>query len=154
MWWRCKTFFMEKEKILIAADHGGVSLKATLIDHFAEYEWIDIGTDGTASVDYPDYAKKLADAMKDGSVQKGIVICGSGIGISIAANRFPHIRCALCTDVTMAQLAREHNHANVLALGERLIGELTAIEITKTFLTTNIDDGERHARRVGKLSCL
>jgi ribose 5-phosphate isomerase B len=143
---------MGKENILIAADHGGVNLKDTLKNHFDEYNWIDLGADGSESVDYPDYAAKLAKALKEGQAERGVLICGSGIGISIAANRFEHVRSALCTDVTMAKLAREHNHANVLSLGERLIGDLTAIEITEAFLNTNADEGERHKRRVHKLS--
>jgi len=144
---------MNKEKILIAADHAGVSLKDILKKAFADrYDWIDLGADGSQSVDYPDYAEKLANAIADGSAKRGVLICGSGIGISMAANRFDHVRCALCTDVTMARLARLHNHANVLALGERLIGDLAAQDILKAFLDTEPDQNERHVRRVSKLS--
>lgn len=146
---------MVKEKILIAADHGGVSLKQSIIGHFSEkFEFIDLGTDGSVSVDYPDYAMKLADEVKKGTADRGVLVCGSAIGISIAANRFSHIRCAVCCDVTMARLAREHNHANVLALGERLIGDTRAFDIVGVFLSTNVDKGERHQRRVEKLSSI
>jgi ribose 5-phosphate isomerase B len=151
--WRARyNFPMGKMNILIAADHGGVTLKETLKSHFDQYNWIDLGTQAGESVDYPDYAAKLAKALEEGQADFGVLICGSGIGISIAANRFDHVRCALCTDVTMAQLSREHNHANVLSLGERLTGELTAIEITRAFLETMPDEGDRHKRRVEKLS--
>jgi ribose 5-phosphate isomerase B len=143
---------MTKEKIFIACDHGGTVLKDAIKKAFAHnYDWIDLGADGSTSVDYPDYANKLADAMAQDKVSRGVLICGSGIGISIAANRHGHIRCALCTDVTMARLSREHNHANVVALGERLTGAATALDIVETFLNTDIDSGERHARRVAKL---
>lgn len=146
---------MVREKILIAADHGGVALKQGIIDYFSlKYDFIDLGADGAVSVDYPDYARKLADEIKKGTAERGVLVCGSAIGISIAANRFSHIRCAVCCDVTMARLAREHNHANVLALGERLIGDVRAFDIVETFLSTNVDNGERHQRRVEKLSSL
>lgn len=144
-----------KRQILIACDHGGVALKRQLKEAFGDaerYEWIDLGCEAEdGSVDYPDYARKLADAMAEGQAGTGVLICGSGIGISIAANRHAHVRAALCTDVTMAKLSRQHNDANVLALGARLIGDVAAIEILKTFLETEFE-GERHARRVTKMS--
>lgn len=141
-------------KIAIAADHGGYDLKeelkAFVIDGL-NIEWIDLGTHSTESVDYPEYGFKMAEAIKSGEADQGIIICGTGIGISIAANRHPHIRSALCTDTTMARLTRQHNDANVLALGARIIGVELAKDIVKTFLTTEFDGG-RHARRVEKLN--
>lgn len=141
-------------KIAIAADHGGYKLKSAIIEHFAtDYAWMDLGTNGPESVDYPAYGAKVAQAIIDGKAERGIVICGSGIGISIAANRFPEIRAALCTDVTMARLSRQHNNANVLALGERLIGVTLAFDIVEAFLTTEFDGG-RHEKRVQMLASL
>lgn len=141
-----------KRRVAIACDHGGVQLKASLKAYFKDIDWIDLGTDGPESVDYPDYGKALAEAIASGQAETGVLICGSGIGISIAANRNPAVRCALCTDTVMARLSREHNDANVVALGARLIGELMAIEIVTTFLNTDFEGG-RHAGRVAKLGC-
>ena len=141
-------------RIAIAADHGGYDLKKEIQTFTFEnlnIEWIDLGTHSKDSVDYPDFAEKLCEALKNGEADKGILICGTGIGISIAANRHPHIRSALCTDTTMARLTRQHNDANVLALGERIIGVEAAKDIVKTFLETEFEGG-RHARRVEKLS--
>ena len=140
-----------KEKIAIACDHGGYALKEELKQRFADkYDFIDLGTNSTDSVDYPDYAGKLADALQKGDAVRGILICGTGIGISIAANRFPWVRAALCTNVTMARLTRQHNDANVLALGARITGGEAAADIAQTFLETEFEGG-RHARRVEKL---
>ena len=137
----------------IACDHAGVLLKQTIIQQHPSVSWLDLGTNTPDSVDYPDYGAAVADAIASGKAQRGIVICGSGIGISIAANRNPAVRCALCTDTTMARLSRQHNDANVLALGARVIGAETALDIVGTFLNTAFDGGERHARRVKKLEC-
>ena len=139
-------------KILIAADHGGYDLKEeikafTFTDSF---EWIDLGTHSDESVDYPDYGYKMAEALKSEQADTGILICGTGIGISIAANRYPHIRSALCTSVKMAELARQHNDANVLALGARITDKDEALAITQAFLNEKFEGG-RHARRVNKL---
>lgn len=137
--------------ILIAADRPGYPLKEAVKAAFPMYNWIDLGTDNSDDpVDYPDYGYALARALEEGKAERGIVVCGSGIGISIAANRSRAVRCALCTDVTMARLARAHNDANVLALGARLIGETLALEIVETFLATPFEGG-RHAPRVAKL---
>ena len=139
-------------KIALAADHAGYEekekIKATLDEIGVEYE--DMGTDSCDSVDYPDFASKLADAIKAGKAGRGILICGSGIGISIAANRHAHIRCALAHDVTGARLCRQHNDANVLAMGGRMIGEAVAKECVEVFLGTKFDGG-RHQKRVDKL---
>jgi len=144
---------MTQETIAVAADHAGFPLKETLKGELSArgLAVLDLGTDGPASVDYPDFANRLADALKRGAATRGIVICGTGIGISIAANRHPHVRAALCQDVTAARLARQHNDANVLALGARLIGEEVARECLKIFLDTPFEGG-RHERRVAKLS--
>ena len=138
--------------IYLASDHGGTVLKTHITAHLADagYEVIDLGVNGTKSVDYPDYAASLAQAMLEDITARGILICGSGIGISIAANRFSHIRAALVSDVTSARLCRQHNDANVLALGERLTGVATATDCVDVFLSTDFEGG-RHQRRVDKL---
>ncbi|WP_232302480.1 ribose 5-phosphate isomerase B [Elstera litoralis] len=139
--------------VAFASDHAGVDLKShlcTLVKDWG-YTVVDLGPQAGESVDYPDYADKLAEALKTGAASEGVLICGSGIGISIAANRHPHIRAALVSDSLSARLAREHNNANVIALGARLIGPDLAADAVKLFLTTGFDGGERHARRVAKL---
>lgn len=138
-------------KVAIACDHGGVELKKYLKDSF-KVKWIDLGTDNAnKSVDYPDYGYALAEAVAEAEAEFGIAICGSGIGISIACNRHPVIRAALCTNTTMAKLSREHNDANVLCLGARLTGDVLAAEIVKEFLETPFEGG-RHQARIDKLT--
>ena len=132
-------------------DHGGFALKEALKVALPDVKWLDLGTDSAESVDYPDFAGKLADAIKAGKAGRGVLICGSGIGISIAANRHAHIRCALAHDVTGARLCRQHNDANVLAMGGRMIGEAVAKECVEVFLSTKFDGG-RHQKRVDKLA--
>ena len=141
-----------KKTIALASDHAGFELKTKLCDFLKSesYEVLDLGTDSKKRVDYPDYGYLLADRVAEGDVDLGIGICGSGIGISIALNRNPLVRAALCTSVEMAKLSREHNDANVLVLGSRIVSEETAIECLKTFLNTNFEGG-RHAERVEKL---
>lgn len=143
------------ETIAIASDHAGVELKATLKAQLETLGFVplDLGTDSTASVDYPDYAHALADVIKAGKVTRGILICGSGIGISIAANRHPHIRAALCYTPTSAQLARQHNDANVLVLGARAVTPEIAKECLSLFLSTPFEGG-RHQLRVEKLNTM
>jgi len=136
--------------VAIACDHGGFALKEALKSALPDVTWLDLGTDSAASVDYPDFASKLADAIKDGRARRGILICGSGIGISIAANRHAHIRCALVHDVTGARLCRQHNDANVLALGGRTTGDVVAKECVEAFLGTAFEGG-RHQKRIDKL---
>ena len=140
-------------KVAIASDHGGFHLKAILKETFKDVpvEWLDLGTHSTDSVDYPDYGQKLAQAVASGEAQYGVALCGSGVGISIALNRNPKIRCALCTDETQARLSRQHNDANVIAFGARLIGEETARAALKQFLTVPFEGG-RHTQRVEKLT--
>jgi len=143
---------MPTETIAIACDHGGPELKALLkTDLETEgYKILDLGTDTSESVDYPDFGYALAAAINDGKASKGILICGTGIGISIAANRYPNIRAAVVHDGLSARLCREHNDANVLCLGARLIGPEVARDCLDIFLNTEFG-GDRHARRVEKL---
>ncbi len=139
-------------KIILSSDHGGYELKekvkSFLIDNNFEYE--DLGCSSLEPVDYPDFAKLLSKKIKDNYDSKGILFCGTGIGISMAANRFPHIRAALCTSVEMASKSRKHNDANVLALGGRILEEKLAFEIVKEFLQTDFEAG-RHSLRVDKI---
>ena len=140
-------------RIAIASDHAAVALKATLRDWLRElgHEVLDLGTDGEARVDYPDYGYKLAETIASGEAERGVALCGSGIGISISVNRHPAARCALVSDPYSATLAREHNDANVLAMGARLIGEDMAKACLMSFLVGDFAGG-RHAPRVEKLS--
>jgi ribose 5-phosphate isomerase B len=144
---------MPQETIAIAADHAGFELKELLKAELIALgvPTLDLGTDGPASVDYPDFADRLAAALKDNRAARGVLVCGTGIGISIAANRHRHIRAAVCHDTTSARLARLHNDANVLVLGARLTGPEVAKDCLCTFLSTDFEGGERHTRRVGKL---
>ena len=136
--------------LYIASDHAGYELKSYLIANLQNYNIINLGTDSEASVDYPDYAKLVAESItSEGDF--GILICGSGIGISIAANRYAHIRAALCSEHEVAILSREHNDANVLALGSRFIAGQQALDLCNSFLSTNFAKG-RHQLRVSKLS--
>ena len=141
-----------RKKIALASDQAGFALKASLIAHLqaAGHDVLDLGPATADRVDYPDYGYKLAEAIAAGQADLGIGICGSGIGISIALNRYSGIRAALCHDVTSARLSRQHNDANVLVLGERLIGPAVAPECVDAFLTTAFEGG-RHADRVEKL---
>lgn len=136
--------------IAIGCDHGGYELKKEILAYLDQkgIDYKDFGCDGTASVDYPVYARKVAHAILDGSCEKGILICGTGIGISIAANKIPGVRAALCTDCFCAQATREHNDANILALGGRVVGPGLAIKIVQTFLETPFSNDERHKRRI------
>jgi ribose 5-phosphate isomerase B len=139
--------------VAFASDHAGFAYKAMLIEEVRGlgHGVIDLGPNSEASVDYPDYGAKLAEAIAEGRASFGVAICGSGIGISIAANRHRHLRAALCHDETSARLCRQHNDANVLVLGARLIGPETARACLDVFLATPFDGG-RHAARVIKLS--
>ncbi len=144
---------MTAKPIAVASDHAGFALKQVLLGHLADlgHKVTDLGThNGEESVDYPDFGKALAEAINRGDHDTGLLICGTGIGISIAANRHPGIRAALCHDSTSAKLAREHNDANVLVLGGRLIGTEVAKDCLGAFLGTDFGHG-RHVRRVEKL---
>ncbi len=140
-------------RIALAADHAGYLLKDELARWLSEsgHEVSDLGTNGPESVDYPQYGARVARAVASGEAERGIAICGSGIGISIAVNRDPHCRCARVSDPLSAQLSREHNDANVLALGARLIGSDMARACVRAFLETDFAGG-RHQRRVDQLS--
>ena len=143
-------------KILIASDHGGLSLKNYLLKEAVslgtDVEFIDLGAHDENSVDYPDYAKKLSQELLNKKADKGILVCGSGQGMAIQANRFKGIRAALCWDVPSAKLSREHNNSNVLCLGNRLIPHGLATEIVKVWLQTPFAGG-RHEKRTEKLDC-
>jgi ribose 5-phosphate isomerase B len=135
--------------IIIGSDHAGFELKEKIFSHLTAkgYTVEDAGPFDDGSVNYVAYAKKVAAAVSQGRVEKGILVCGTGIGMSIAANRFKGVRAALCTDVLSARLSRQHNDANVLALGGRLIGDVLAIELVETFLETPFEGG-RHLERI------
>lgn len=139
-------------KVAIGFDHAGVDLRAVVIDRIrtAGHEIVDFGTDSHASVDYPDHAHLVARAVATGEADFGVLVCGTGLGMSYAANRHPGVRAALCTDSYLAKMARLHNDANVLCLGARVIGAGVAADILDAFLTTDFEGG-RHARRIGKI---
>lgn len=136
-------------KIVIASDHAGFLLKEKIKDFLINENYLfeDVGTHSSISVDYPEYGFKAIQKILNGEADRGILICGTGIGMSIIANRFPKIRAALCHEPFSAQMARRHNNANVLVLGGRLIGDGMAVEVVKVFLETDFDGG-RHERRV------
>ena len=140
------------KKIFLASDHGGFRLKEFVKDFLTKKKYIikDLGCFSLEAVDYPDYAKLLSDRLESNSNSQGILFCGTGIGISISANRFSHIRAALCTSVEMASKSRKHNNANVLALGGRIINDNLAVDIVKEFLKTEFEAG-RHSLRVNKI---
>ena len=140
-------------RLAIASDHAAWELKALLADWLREqgHEVEDLGTNGPDSVDYPDYGYRLAEAIADGRAERGVALCGSGIGISISVNRNPAARCALVSEPLSAKLSREHNDANVIAMGARLTGIDMAKACLTAFLSTEFA-GDRHARRVDKLS--
>lgn len=140
-------------RIAIASDHAAFVMKSELAEWLrsAGHEVVDLGTNGPESVDYPDFGYRLGQAIADGSAELGVALCGSGIGISIAVNRIPAARCALVSEPLSASLARQHNDANVIALGARLIGSEMAKACVTAFLDTDFL-GDRHQRRVDKLS--
>jgi ribose 5-phosphate isomerase B len=140
-------------KLAIGCDHGGFELKEEILKFIktvANIEVSDLGPAGKESVDYPDYGKKVSEAVSKGSMDRGILICGTGIGMSIVANRYPKVRAALCHDHFTAQMSRLHNDANVLVMGERVIGKGVALEIVKTWLETEFEGG-RHRKRLDKI---
>lgn len=152
---------MSKEKLVIASDHAGVKLKAFLIQNCTEIEFIDLGPNSTDSVDYPDYAEKACKAIQAGDAKRGVLICGSGIGISIAANKMNGIRAAHTETVKTARLAGEHNQANVLCMGERITSEKDALEMLRAWLHAKFggegaDAGSisRHQKRIDKIGAL
>ena len=142
-------------KIALACDHGGLQLKLAVKRHLEElgHQVADFGTHTAESCDYPDYAAEAARAVADGRCQMGIVICTTGIGVSMAANKIHGVRCALVSDLMSARLTRQHNDANMMALGAGVVGEKLALELTDAFLSASFEGG-RHARRVAKLMAL
>ena len=142
-------------KIAIGNDHAALELKNHIVDYLIQqgHEVVNFGTDTPASTDYPIYGARVAHAVASGECERGIVICGTGIGISISANKVRGIRCALCSEPVSARLTRQHNDANVLAMGARIIGPAMAEEIVHTFLTTEFEGG-RHSHRVDLITKL
>lgn len=139
-------------KLGIGSDHGGFELKEHIKNHLKEngYEFEDFGTFDEESVDYPEIGRKVAEEVKVGNVDLGILVCGTGIGIGISANKVSGIRCAICSDVYSARMSRAHNNANMISIGGRVVGRDLAFEIIDTWLKTEFEGG-RHARRVGKI---
>lgn len=142
-------------KVAIGCDHGGLDLKEAVISVLKEInlEFVDMGTHDRSSCDYPDYAEKVAAAVVSGECQQGILICGTGIGMSMAANKVPGIRAALCNEVFSAKMTRAHNDANILCIGARVVGAGVAQEIVKAYFTSAFEGG-RHAQRVAKINLL
>ena len=141
-------------KISIASDHGGYVLKEAVKKHLIEkgIEVVDFGTDSLASCDYPDFGKPAAEAVAEGKVDKGILICTTGIGMSMLANKIKGIRAALCADTVSARLTREHNDANILVMGAGIVGEILAMSIVDTFLNTEFSNEEKHIKRINKIA--
>ena len=139
--------------IAIGSDHGGFALKKALMAHLGKrgLAYKDFGTYSEASCDYPVYAKAVAHAVADGECERGILICGTGIGVSITANKVPGIRAALCGDCFSAEATRQHNDANILCMGARVVGEGLALKIADTFLDTPFSNDERHIRRISQI---
>ena len=142
-------------KIAIASDHAGVDLKDRIVKFLQGLGQPveDFGTNNQDSVDYPDYGLRVAQAISEGTVERGILLCGTGIGMSIVANKFPGVRAALCQDLFTAEVSRRHNNANILVLGGRVLEEKIALEIVRLWLATGFDGG-RHARRLAKIEAI
>ena len=140
-------------KIALGCDHGALALKEALIPHLEKmgYEVKDFGTYSSASCDYPDFAGPAALAVASGECEKGIVLCTTGIGVSIVANKVKGVRCALLSDVMSARLTREHNDTNMMAIGAAVVGKMLAFEIIDTWLSTEFSHDERHQRRIDKM---
>ena len=143
-------------KIASACDHGALALKNLVISHLTKkgYEMVNFGTDTLDSCDYPDFAGPAAQAVADGKCDKGIVLCTTGIGVSITANKVKGVRCALLSDLMSARLTREHNDTNMMAIGAGVVGEKLALEIVDTWLGTEFSGDERHQRRIDKVMAL
>ena len=143
-------------KVAVAADHAGFELKQRLLEWLSAnaYAALDLGTDSAKPVDYPDFAGALARAILDGRAERGVLICGSGVGASVAANKFPGIRAGLCHDTYSAHQGVEHDNMNILALGARVIGPELAVELVRAFLVAQFSGAERHIRRLDKITAL
>ena len=142
---------MDDKRIIIGSDHAAFKMKE-LISSFLEDRGMiveDVGPNSESSVDYPDFGKKVAAAVSSGTFTRGILMCGTGLGMSMVANRFPHVRAALCGDLFAARMSREHNDANILVMGARVIGDILALEVVKTWLQTPFEGG-RHCQRLDK----
>ncbi len=141
--------------IAIGCDHAGFELKKEIISLLDDLhiECIDYGTEGPQSVDYPDFGEKVSEAVSSGKIDKGILICGTGIGMSIVANKFPNVRASLCNELFTAKMSRLHNDANILVLGGRIVGKDLAKEIVKIWVSTNFE-GERHCARLKKITLI
>lgn len=142
------------KRVAIGSDHAGYRLKEFLKRSLPEWEFCDVGTDSPEPCDYPDFAAQVARLVASGECDCGIIICGTGVGSSIAANKVPGVRAALCHDVYSAEMSRLHNDANVLALGGRVVGEGLALRIVRAWLETPFSGEERHRRRLAKLQAL
>jgi ribose 5-phosphate isomerase B len=142
-------------KVAIGSDHAGFDLKKDIVQllESLDIEQLDCGTDNTASVDYPDFGRKVAELVSSGAIERGILICGTGIGMSMVANKFPNVRASLCNDLFTARMSRLHNDANILVLGGRIIGKDLATEIVKVWINTPFE-GARHLRRISKIKAL
>ena len=143
-------------RVAIGADHAGFELKALIIDHLAKagHELVDVGTHGPEPVDYPDYARAVAEAILSGKTDRGILVCGSGVGACVTANKLAGIRAGLCHDTYSARQGVEHDDMNVLCLGARVIGPELALELVSTFLAARFSGEERHRRRLAKIEAL
>jgi len=146
---------MDDKRIIIGSDHAAFKMKE-LITSFLEEQGmtvVDVGPDSESSVDYPDFGKQVAAAVSTGEYARGILMCGTGLGMSMVANRFPHVRAALCGDLFAALMSREHNDANILVMGARVIGDVLAVEVVKTWLATPFEGG-RHGLRLDKFDAV
>ncbi|MFH1702613.1 MAG: ribose 5-phosphate isomerase B [Nitrospirota bacterium] len=142
-------------KIGIGCDHAGLELKNEILTLLKDlgFDCVDFGTNSPQSVDYPDFGEKVSEAVSSGGVERGILICGTGIGMSIVANKFPHVRASLCNELFTARMSRLHNDANILVLGGRIVGKDLAKEIVRTWISTPFE-GERHCLRLKKINLI
>jgi ribose 5-phosphate isomerase B len=142
-------------KIGIGCDHAGLELKNEILSLLKDlgFEYVDFGTDSPQSVDYPDFGEKVSEAVSSGEIERGILICGTGIGMSIVANKFSHVRASLCNELFTARMSRLHNDANILVLGGRVVGKDLAKEIVRTWISTPFE-GERHCLRLKKITLI
>ena len=140
-------------KIALGSDHAGAALKRELVEYLSElgHDTVDFGADGSCSVDYPQYAFRVAQGVAEGIYDRGILVCGTGLGMSMAANKVPGVRAALCHECYSARMSREHNDANILCLGQRVVGPGLAKDVVEVFLATPFSQGENHLRRLGQV---
>lgn len=141
-------------KVAIGADHAGFELKQTILESFPDIDFVDVGTSSLASCDYPDFAVAVAELVSSGEAATGILICGTGVGMAMAANKVPGIRAACCSETYTARLTRDHNDANVLCIGSRVVGDGVACDLVQVWLATAFSGGERHRRRLDKLTAI